>query len=449
MTTKLLDPMEKYLADFEAFASNGGSDAPPWLNDLRRQAIEQFNVLGFPSTRDEQWRFTNFAQLKETDFCMANGDHTQVKTDEVQKYVLTAGSDQLLVFVNGRYSEELSETGGIPEGAVATSLRAALQSDPALLEQHMGRYAVPQDNPFTALSTAFIRDGAFIHVDRNVVLREPIQVLFLTTGAARPLVIHPRSLLVMEEGATASVVESHIGLADGSYWSNVVTEAVVHDNACLHMYRVQREGPNASHTATTQSYHGRDSSCALTTVELGGALSRHDIKAVLNGTGAECSLYGLTQLQGRQHVDHHTTIEHAQPHCNSWEYFNGIYDDRSRGVFNGRIIVRPGAQQTDSKQTNNSLLLSEAARADSQPQLEIYADDVKCTHGATLGPIDDRALFYLQTRGIETELARNLLTYGFGVEILDKIEIAELRDRLDDLVHRRLDEGAEKRRARA
>jgi Fe-S cluster assembly protein SufD len=445
--TKLPDVRKKYLADFAAFSGNGGSDVPPWLSELRSQAIEHFKRQGFPGSRDEQWRLTNFSRLKETDFCLANGDRPPLNTDEVRKHLLTAGSDQRLVFVNGRYSEELSKNAGVPAGVVVTSLRKALQDGLSALQEHVARYARPQDNPFTALGTAFMSDGAFVHIPANVVLSEPVQLLFLTTGAAGPMVVHPRCLVLVEESGAASVVETHIGMTDGSYWSNVVTEAVVQDNAQLQVYRIQREGGEASHTATTQSYQGRDSSLDLTTVELGSILSRHDINAVLDGPGAECRLYGLSQLQGRQHVDHHTTIEHAQPHCNSWEYFNGIYDERSRGVFNGRIIVQQGAQLTDSKQTNNNLLLSENARADSQPQLEIYADDVKCTHGATLGPIDERALFYLQTRGIEAETARNLLTYGFGVEILDKIEISELRDRLDEVVRRRLDRGAEKRRA--
>jgi Fe-S cluster assembly protein SufD len=445
--TKPMDAKKKYLADFEAFSENGGSDVPPWLSQLRSQAIEQFSTVGFPSPRDEQWRLTNLTQLKETDFCLPNGERPRIEATEVGKHVITAGSGQCLVFVNGRYSEELSETGAVPDGVVVSSIRTAVQNGNGSFEQHVGRYAKPQDNPFTALSTAFMRDGAFVHIGRNVVLSEPVQLLFLNTDTSRPMVVHPRSLVLVEDSGAASVIESHVGMTDGSYWSNVVTEAIVQDNARLQVYRIQREGTGASHTATTQAYQGRDSSFTLTTVELGGILSRHDINAVLDGAGAECSLYGLTQVRGRQHVDHHTTIEHARPHCNSWEYFNGIYDGRSRGVFNGRIIVRQGAQRTDSKQTNNNLLLSGNARADSQPQLEIYADDVKCTHGATLGPIDESALFYLQTRGIEAELARNLLTYGFGVEILDKIEIPELRDRLDDLVHRRLDEGAEKRRA--
>ena len=445
--TKPLDAKKKYLADFEAFSGNGGSDVPSWLSQLRSQAITQFSTVGFPSSRDEQWRLTNLTQLKETDFCLPNGERPRVDAEEVRKHVLSAGSGQCLVFVNGRYSEELSDTGALPDGVVVTSIRTAVRDRLGSLEQHVGRYAKLHDSPFTALSTAFIWDGALVHISRKVVVSEPIQLLFLSTGTSRPMVVHPRNLVLVEDSGSATVIESHVGMTDGSYWSNVVTEAVVQDNARLQVYRIQREGMGASHTATTQVHQGRDSSLTLTTVELGGILSRHDINAVLDGLGAECSLYGLTQVRGRQHVDHHTTIEHTRPHCNSWEYFNGIYDGRSRGVFSGRIIVRQGAQRTDSKQTNNNLLLSENARADSQPQLEIYADDVKCTHGATLGPIDERALFYLQTRGIEAELARNLLTYGFGVEILDKIEIPELRDRLDNLVQKRLDEGAEKRRA--
>ncbi|UCD23613.1 MAG: Fe-S cluster assembly protein SufD [Gemmatimonadota bacterium] len=445
--TKEPEIRDEYVADYEAFSRNGGSGVPQWFEDLRRAAISQFSATGFPTTRDERWRFTNVARLKDTKFALANGERPTLSLGEVKQHVLGAGADQCLVFLNGRYSKELSSIGGIPQGVLAGSLRDVANSGSKRVERHLAKYAKTSDSPFTALSTAFMSDGAFVYVPQNTIIGEPIQLLFLTASAGRPVVAHPRNLIVVDRNAAASVVESHIGLVDGTYWTNAVTEAVVQENARLHLYRVQREGGEASHTATTQSHQRRDSSFALTTIELGSALSRHDINAVLAGQGAECSLYGLTQIQGRQHVDHHTTIEHARPHCNSWEFFNGIYDDDSRGVFTGRIVVHPGAQQTDSKQTNNNLLLSKGARADSQPQLEIYADDVKCTHGATLGPIDEKALFYLQTRGIEAEAARNLLTYGFGVEILNRIEIAELRDQLDQLVHVRLDEGAERRRA--
>ena len=445
--TKASEVRDEYVTDYEAFSRNGGPGVPQWLEDLRRAAIQQFSTAGFPTSRDEQWRFTSVSRLTETRFAVANGERPTLSLGEVKQHVLEAGKDQCLVFVNGIYSKELSSTDGVPDGVVAGSLRAVASSGSKRVERHLAKYAKTADNPFTALSTAFMPDGAFLYVPQNVILGEPIQLLFLTASAGRPVVAHPRNLIVVDRNAAASVIESHIGLVDGTYWTNAVTEAVVQENARLHLYRVQREGTRASHTATTQSHQRRDSNFTLTTIEIGAALSRHNINAVLAGQGAECSLYGLTQIQGNQHVDHHTTIEHAQPQCNSWEFFNGIYDDESRGVFTGRIVVQPGAQQTDSKQTNNNLLLSAGARADSQPQLEIYADDVRCTHGATLGPIDERALFYLQTRGIESEVARNLLTYGFGVEILNKIEIAELREQLDELVHARLDEGAERRRA--
>ena len=445
--TKALEVRDEYVADYEAFSGNGGPGVPQWFEQLRRAAIQQFNTAGFPNSRDERWRFTNVVHLTETKFALANGERPTLSLGEVKQHVLEAGKDQCLVFVNGRHSRELSSIDGIPDGVVAGSLRDVANSGSKRVERHLAKYANAKDNPFTALSTAFMSDGAFLYVPQDVILGEPIQLLFLTASAGRPVVSHPRNLIVVGRNAAASVVETHLGFVDGTYWTNAVTEAVVQESARLHLYRVQREGAQASHTATTQSHQRRDSNFALTTIEIGSALSRHDINAVLAGQGAECSLYGLTQIQGKQHVDHHTTIEHARPHCSSWEFFNGIYDDKSRGVFTGRIVVHPGAQQTDSKQTNNNLLLSKGSRADSQPQLEIYADDVRCTHGATLGPIDEKALFYLQTRGIEAEVARNLLTYGFGVEILNKIEIGELRGLLDELVHARLDEGAERRRA--
>ena len=435
-----------YLSQFKALSSNGAEGMPRWLQVIRGAAMEQFGATGFPDSGDERWRFTSMRRLTEVTFNLAAADAERITRADVGRHVLSSSADQCLVFVNGRFSADLSSLGGLPEGVVATSICTATGADLALAEHHLAKYARPGDNPFTALSTAFMVDGGFLFIPTDVVLDRPIQLLFLSVATKTPSVSHPRCLVVADGGSTASVVEVYAGHGAGEYWTNSVTEAVVGEKARLETYRLQQESDQAHHTATTQSYQARDSVYGLTTVELGALLSRHDINAVLDGEGAECHLYGLSQLRGRQHVDHHTTIEHAKPHCNSWEYFNGIYDDRSRGVFTGRIVVQPGAQQTDSKQTNNNLLLSDAARADSQPQLEIYADDVKCTHGATLGPVDDRALFYFQSRGIEAETARNLLTYGFGVEILNKIGIGELRQRLDDVLHSRLEEGAQRRR---
>jgi Fe-S cluster assembly protein SufD len=247
-------------------------------------------------------------------------------------------------------------------------------------------------------------------------------------------VTHPRTLIVVEREARAAVVETYGALGEAPYWTNAVTEIVAGDGAHVDTYRVQREAESAYHVATSQIVQGRDSAVNLHAVAFGGALARHDVGARLGGPGGRLVLNGLYLLRGRQHVDHHTTIDHAEPHCESHEYFNGVLDDRARSVFTGRILVRPGAQRTDSKQTNNNLLLSGEAHADSQPQLEIYADDVKCTHGSTVGPLDQRALFYLRSRGLAAEAARRLLTYGFGAEIVGRMEVAPLRERLDAMV---------------
>jgi Fe-S cluster assembly protein SufD len=273
-----------------------------------------------------------------------------------------------------------------------------------------------------------------------VVVDHPLQVVFVSTAAGNPIVTHPRALFVVEENAQVSIVEHYVGDGQGPYWANVVTEWAIGENAVVDAYRVQRDRTDAFHTAITVSHQARSSVYSVVNFAFGGALTRHNITAILDGEGAECTINGLSVLGGGQHVDYNTIIDHAQPHCNSWELFNGVYDDHARGVFNGRIIVRPGAQKTDSKQTSNSLLLSEEARSDSQPQLEIYADDVKCTHGATLGPIDDRSMFYLQSRGLDPEAARNLLTYGFGAEILNSVSLEALRAHLDDVIHAQLED---------
>ncbi len=307
------------------------------------------------------------------------------------------------------------------------------------MRQYLGKYAATQDRPFSALNTAFVRDGAFVHVPAKATIAEPIQLLFLSTGD-KQVVTHPRNLVVIEREARASIVETYASLGESPYWTNSVTEIVVGDAARVDYHRVQREYARSYHVAATQTHQGRDSTVNVHTVAFGAALARHDIGAVMAGPGGTLILNGLYLLDGAQHADHHTTIDHAAPHCASHEYFNGVLDGKSRGVFTGRIIVRPGAQKTDSKQTNNNLLLSPDAHADSQPQLEIYADDVKCTHGSTVGPLDPRALFYLRSRGVGEHEARRLLTYGFAAEILGRMEVAALRAQLDAIVRGRLSE---------
>jgi Fe-S cluster assembly protein SufD len=441
--TTVRDVQNQYIADFRTFTGNGAAGAPRWLRERRAQAIKRFAELGFPNSRDEAWRFTNVAPLVRDRFRRVDpGGEGAFTAVQIERYTLGPVGRNRLVFLDGRYRDDLSSLEGLPAGVEAGSLAGVLAQGGGSIEEHLGTYTGTTRNPFTTLGMAFLTDGALVRVPAGVDLVEPLLVLYITSPQANKRVCHPRNLVLVGAGASATVVEQYVALGDAVYWTNAVTEAALDEGGRLDMYRVQQEADQAFHTATTQSYQHRNSSYSLSTFVLGGAMTRHDINAELDGPGAECTLYGLCQLRGRQHADHHTTIVHGQPHCNSWEYFNGIYDDRARGVFTGRIVVRPGAQRTDSKQTNNSLLLSEHARSDSQPQLEIYADDVKCTHGATLGPIDERALFYLRSRGLSAEEARNLLTYGFGAEILGKVKLVELRDHLDQLIKTRLSQGA-------
>ncbi|TMM27983.1 MAG: Fe-S cluster assembly protein SufD [Actinobacteria bacterium] len=433
--------MEPYVKDFQAFASNGAAGAPPWLREIREGAIARFAALGFPTMKQEAWRFTSVAPIAEQHFTLAPPLVSRLPSPAVVES-LALGLGPRIVVVDGRYAPGLSSLAGLPEGVQATSLAAATRAGPGgeLARRHLARYAPWQDNAFAALNTAFLADGAFVHIAADTALAQPLEILFLATSGAGggaadgPAVSHPRSLFVVERGARAALIESYASLADGVQWTNAVTETVVGEAARVELYRVQREGRNAYHIATTQSRQERDSYLALHALTLGGSLARHDITTVLDGPGAELILNGLYLLGGSQHADHHTVIDHAQPHCASHEFFNGVLAERSHGVFNGRIIVRPGAQRTDSKQTNNNLLLSTEARADSQPQLEIYADDVKCTHGSTVGPLDQTALYYLRSRGLSPETARSLVTYGFAAEILGRMQRPDVRERLDGLV---------------
>jgi Fe-S cluster assembly protein SufD len=429
---------EHYVRDFQAFASNGAAGAPAWLREIREGAIARFTELGFPTMKQEAWRFTNVAPIAETRFAPPASRLPPLAIGDVD--ALSIGAGPRIVFVDGRYTPGLSSLAGLPAGVTATSLAEAIRSGPGgeLARRHLARYAPWQDSAFAALNTAFLADGAFVHVAADTVLPQPLEVLFLATsgpaGTDGPTVRHPRSLFVVERRAQAALIESYASIGEGVYWTNAVTETVVGEGARVELYRVQREGRSAYHVATTQSRQERDSYLALHALTLGGSLARHDITTVLDGTGAELILNGLYVLGGSQHADHHTVIDHARPHCASHEFFNGVLAQRAHGVFNGRIIVRPGAQRTDSKQTNNNLLLSTEARADSQPQLEIYADDVKCTHGSTVGPLDQTALYYLRSRGLSPETARSLVTYGFAAEILGRMQRPEVRERLDRLV---------------
>ena len=424
--------VERLVGAYNAWATNGASKAPAWLKDIRSDAIARFESLGFPNMKQEAWRFTSVAPIAEGSFKLPKPPARIPTLEEIRPYLLFEAGYRL-VFVDGFFQPSLST----PFFDDVQNLAHVVAHRPELIRQHLGQYAATLDRPFSALNTAFVSDGAFVLVPAKATMAEPVQLLFLTSGNQQ-VVTHPRNLIVLEREARASVVETYASLEQGAYWTNSVTEIVAGDGARVDFHRVQRESTKAYHVATTQTHQGRDSTVNVHTVAFGAALARHDIGAVMAAPAGKLILNGLYLLDDAQHADHHTTIDHADHHCESHEYFNGVLDGKSRGVFTGRIIVRPGAQKTDSKQTNNNLLLSTEAHADSQPQLEIYADDVKCTHGSTVGPLDPRAMFYLQSRGVGAHDARRMLTYGFAAEILGRMEVASLRAQLDAIVRGRL-----------
>jgi Fe-S cluster assembly protein SufD len=423
----------RYVEQFAAFSANGGGTAPAWLREVRRAAISEFESIGFPTPKNEDWHFTNAAPIAETEFRLkkAAGAKPTGAADLTAFRFIAAWPT--LVFVNGRYAPELSDVSHAGEGVRVMELHRAWREEPALLERYLTRIASYGERAFTALNTAFAHEGAVIHIAADAAPAQPVHLLFVSTDAAENGHAELRNLIVAEHGANAGVIESYVALGSPRYLTNAVTEIQLGEGASLRHVKVQRESDRAFHVHTVEAAQEKDSHFQSFSFASGGALSRTNIYTVLGGPGSGATLNGLYMVGGEQHVDHQTRIEHAAPDCFSRELYKGILDGASHGVFNGKVYVRPEAQKTDGKQTNANLLLSERARIDTKPQLEIFADDVKCTHGATVGRLDQMALFYLESRGIGAELAKRLLTYAFAADVLETIDIAAVRMSLEAL----------------
>lgn len=421
-----------YVAEFERLEKT--SAGPTWFNPVRKAALAHFAEQGFPTTRHEEWRYTNVAPLARTTFRSAAPTAVPVDLDAIRPFLFGDADSTRLVFVNGHYVPELSIATGVPAKVTLANLAELLETEPDTLRPHLARYAGFETQPFIALNTAFFQDGAFIHVPRGFVCETPIHVVYLSTGGPEPVVSHPRTLIVAEEASQVTVVETYAGLNGGGYWTNAVTEIVAGDAGVVDHYRLNREHDDAYHIGavrTQQGGHGTVTSHGLT---LGGGLTRNEIHSVMNGEGGDLDLNGLYIGRGSRHIDNHLRVEHAAPHCDSREYYKGILEDSSHGVFTGRIVVHKDAQKTDAKQTNMNLLLSGNAQVDTKPQLEIFADDVKCTHGATIGQIEESEMFYLRSRGIPEKEARDLLVYAFASESIARVKIAPLREALQRLL---------------
>jgi Fe-S cluster assembly protein SufD len=411
---------------------------PGWLLPLRKAGLASFAEQGFPTLNDEDWRYTNVAPITRMPFqpVMETPDGGGINLEQA---IFSGLQGSRLVFVDGHFSERLSTIETLPEGARVESLARALAADGGLLEKHLGRYAEIQGNAFAALNQAFFLDGAFIYLRAGTVVNEAIRLVYICSNAQPGTTVHPRNLIIAEANTKVTVVETYLSQTTGTYVTNAVTELVADDNARVELVKVQDEAATAYHVATIQGRFGRASQVHVHSFALGARLSRNNIRARLDGEGLECVLNGLYLTKDDQLADHHMIVEHAQPHCVSHEYFNGILDDRSKGVFHGRILVRRIAQKTDAKQTNKNLLLSDDATADTKPQLEIYADDVKCTHGATIGQLNDESIFYLRSRGIGSDTAKRMLIHAFAGEIIERIQCEAAREELDRVVWDRLE----------
>jgi Fe-S cluster assembly protein SufD len=437
--TALMENTNTFVEEFERFQRSLGTNGHAWLTPVRKQAMQRFSELGFPSTRNEDWRFTNVAPITKLVFQRQQKPLKNVTAAQIQPYLF--GEQHRITFVNGTYAPDLSCVIGLPNGIRLSNLSAAIKEAGDGVQKHLARHANYENDAFTALNTAFLEDGAFVQIPPNTVIEAPIHLLLISTDANQPAVVHPRALILVGDNSQVSLIESYIGLGSGDHFTNAVTEIVAGENAIVDHYRVQRENMATFHISTLHLYQGRDSNISSLSANIGGLLVRNNVHAILDGEGGDCTLNGIYMTTDRQHVDNHLRVEHAKPHCHSWEYYKGILDQHSKAVFSGRIIVHKDAQKTDAKQTNKNLLLSEDAQIDTKPQLEIYADDVKCTHGATIGQLNKDALFYLRARGIAEEAARNMMIYAFANESLEQVKIEAVRRQLENLLLERLPGG--------
>ena len=422
--TQVAERLQPWLAAVEQRPQGG----PRWLQDLRDRAASRFAALGFPTVRDEEWRFTNIAPIAAAEFRPTGADAVDATDEDLAGYLYSDAAHRLVV-VNGRYVPGLSRVHGLPPGVRVGSLAAAVTGQADVVQRYLGQLADFATKAFTALNTALAADGAYVYIPDGVVLDQPLHLLFVTTASASsgPIMTSARTLVVAGDRSQSRIVETYVGSRGSAYFTNAVTEMFVGESAVVDHYKVQQESVDAFHVASMHVHAARSANVSSHSFSLGGRLVRNDASALLDGEGAECTLNGLYLADGERLVDNHTTIDHAKAHCPSHEIYKGIIGGKARAVFNGKIIVRPDAQKTDAKQTNRALLLSDNASINTKPQLEIFADDVKCTHGAAIGQLDEDAIFYLRARGLTYFEARDMLIHAFAGDILDRVKVEPLR----------------------
>jgi Fe-S cluster assembly protein SufD len=432
--TETLDIKEKFVQEFEATLNN---DAPNFIKSIREEAIKSFEQLGFPTTKMEYWKYTNVKPILEHSYKAANKNQTiNLTKEELNKYLIAGYDSTLLVFFNGCFFKEYSQTNNLPAGVIIDSL--INQQNNPLFQKHYAQIVDYTKEAFTAMNTAFANDGAFIFIPEKTVIPQAIHILYLTDSIDGNVISFPRNLIIVSQSSQVQIVESYHSISNQLSFTNAVTELIAYENAIIDYYKIQDENNASFQINNTQIKQERNSNVSSNTITLDGALVRNNLNYLINGEGCETHLFGLYLLNGKQHVDNHTLVDHAVPHCLSNELYKGIMKDQSSGVFNGRIMVRKDAQKTNAFQSNKNILLSDNAHVTTKPQLEIFADDVKCSHGATTGQLDQEALFYLRSRGIAKDKAMALLVHAFASDVIDKVKIDKLKINLLHLISERL-----------
>ncbi|MSQ15890.1 MAG: Fe-S cluster assembly protein SufD [Dehalococcoidia bacterium] len=429
--TQVLTSYDKYLEDLQEFERRFPSSGFGRLSDIRESAIASFDKLGLPTRTqgNEDWKYTNIRSLASTAFQYVFEPNFE-RVTEAQLKELAPWDDSWasLVFVDGHYVEALSTASPRADGAHIGSLTDAIVTHKDIAERHLAKYALAEADGFSAMNTAFLHDGAFVYVPKDCAVERPLHIIFVAAGDAQPTVSHPRALIVLEENSSITIVESYLGVSSVPYLTNSVTEIVLGDGASAKHYKLLMENADAFHVGTTQVYQGKDSAFRSVSFVKGSAIARNNVSVLLDNPGGNCFLRGLYLTSGKEHIDNHIDIDHAKPHATSDLYFKGILSGRSKAVFSGRVLVQKDAQKSSAIQRDKNLLMSKGAEVDSSPSLEIYADDVQCTHGATAGAVAEDALFYMMSRGIDKETATLFLIQGFAREIVDEIQLTTLRD---------------------
>ncbi len=424
-----------YLSRFKDFENSLNGESAKPIHKLRKEAIENFSLLNFPTTHDEDWKYTSIAPLLSHNFKPSDGI-SHLDENKIKKFLQYKFTTNVLIFVNGKFVKRLSKTKNLPQGVIADNMASAISSNSPVIKEHFNKYANNKEQIFTALSTAFTTDGAFIFVPDGKIVEEPIHILFITDSKGEKILTQPRNLLVAGKNSQVSIIEHYASTNDDIYFTNVITEIAAGEDSVIDIVKLQEESINSFHICRVEVNQERGSNFTSHSISLGGEIARNDINARFNDQGSECTLNGLYLLKGKQLYDSHTMIDHAKPYCNSHEHYKGILDDKSRGVFNGKVLVRQDAQKTNAFQENKNIILSDDALVNTKPQLEIFADDVKCSHGATVGQLDNDSLFYLKSRGIGKEKALSILIHAFASDIIKSIKAETVKNYLENILEK-------------